>query len=254
MGRKGYMAAAAAVLLSVTVTGCDTLDQIVGADEWEKWVPEQTSLQIARSGSITETIFDSLDESYYDADELQDMIARTVRIYNEEHGEDAITVPAYSAENGSIGLTLVYKTPEDYASYNGVDFFSGSILNAQMNSITFPDSFLEVKSLSETAVVSSEEALSHKEFSIAVADVDHVVQVPGQIRYISGNAEVINSHVASPTGGEAETEAQRETGLVLPSSAVYYETEEGRSADADLSSRKESDFYIIYEPDSEPVT
>ncbi len=253
MKLRGVLLGAAALCITLTVTGCDTLDQIVGVDDWDKWTPDQTSLQISLSGSVTETIFETLDESYYDADELQDLIARSVRIYNTEHGVDSISVPAYSAENGKVYLVMSYQTPEDFASYNEVTFFNGSILNAQMSGLTFPDTFLEVKGRSASDSVPSEEALSHKEYSIAVADTDHVVQVPGQIRYISENAEIVNSHVASPKP-EAEEKKQRETGLVLPSSAVYYETEDTEAVDADLSSQKESDFFIIYEADSEPTT
>lgn len=253
MKLRSVFLGAAALCISLSVTGCDTLDQIVGSDEWEKWTPEQTSLQISLGGTVTETIFDTLDESYYDADELQDLIARSVRIYNEEHGENSITVPAYSAQNGKIYLVLTYAKPEDYASYNEVNFFNGSILSAQMNGLAYPDTFLKVNGTSASESVSSEEALSHKEYSIAVADTEHVVQVPGQIRFVSENAEIVNSHTASPKPAKEE-EKQEETGLVLPSRAVYYETEDTEAVDADLSSQKESDFFIIYEADSEPTT
>lgn len=254
MRHRGFLIGTAALLAAFSVTGCDMLDQIVGADDWEEWTPDQTSLQLSLDGGVTETIFDTLDQSYYNADELQDMIAKSVRLYNEEHGEDSIGVPGFSAENGKIQLTMTYKSPEDYTAYNDLNLFNGSILEAQMGGITFPDTFLKVDGGSGAESVSSEEALSHKELSAAVADSGHVVQVPGRILYISGNAEYVNSHVAAPKADAGPETEQKETGLVLPSNAVYYETEpEEEGIDADLSTQKESDFFIIYEADRKSV-
>lgn len=253
MKHRGLCMCAAAVCVSIAVSGCSTLDQIVGKDNWKDWTPDSTSLQISGSGSITETIIDTLDESYYDADELQDMIARSVREYNEEHGENAITVPDYTAENGRIGLVLVYSTPDDYSAYNQVPFFEGPMLDVQMSGITFPGSFRKVSgSVVSEDDVSSDEALSHKEYSIAVTNADHVVQVPGQIRYISSNAELVNSHTAKPAAETQTQETQKQTGLVLPSNAVWYETE--AEEDADLDPKAEEQIYIIYEEDPEPST
>lgn len=233
------------------VTGCSTLDQIVGKDDWDKWTPTSTSLQISLTGSVTETIIDSLNQSYYDADELQDMIARSVKEYDSEHSPESVTVPGYSAENGQINLVMHYQTGSDYADYNQVDFFNGTILDAQMAEAAFPDHFYKVNGNTEEAV-DSEEALSHKEYSVAVTDTDHVVQVPGRIHYISQNASLVNSHVAAPGAGDPETEqAKTRQGLVLPSNAVYY-AEETEGAGA--GSGEEEQMVIIYEPDPEPST
>ena len=254
MKRLAIMTCAAAAGISLLVTGCSTLDQIVGKDNWQEWTPQQTSLQISQSGSVTETIIESLDKSYYSADELQDMIARSVKEYNSEHGENSITVPGYKAENGRIDLVLVYRTADDYTSYNQVEYAQGSMLDVQMKGITFPDTFREVSGsrLSDKAV-SSEEALSHKEYSIAVTNEDHVVQVPGQIRYLSDNAQLVNSHVAAPSAESSQTEKEEQQGLVLPSNAVYYETE-SEGEDPDLSPVQPDKLYIIYEEDPEQET
>ena len=136
MKAKSLMAGALVLGVTLAVTGCSVLDQVVGWDDWKDWTPTQTSLQISAGGSVTESIFDTLDQNYYNADELQDLVARSVKSYNAEHGDHAISVPAYSAENGKVTLTLVYRTPEDYASYNQVSFADGSMLDGQMSGIT----------------------------------------------------------------------------------------------------------------------
>ena len=253
MEAKGLMAGALVLGVTLAVTGCSVLDQVVGRDDWKDWTPTQTSLQISAGGSVTESIFDTLDQNYYNADELQDLVARSVNSYNAEHGDHAISVPAYSAENGKIALTLVYRTPEDYASYNQVSFADGPMLDVQMSGITFPDTFLKANGSNLTDQgVSSDEALSHKEYSATVTVADHVVQVPGQIRYLSENAELVNSHVAQPKQ-QGETDAASETGLVLPSNAVYYGTE-GETEEAEPAVKTQQLMYIIYEKDAEQST
>ena len=253
MKRLAIMTCAALAGVSLLVTGCSTLDRIVGKDDWQQWSPQQTSLQISGGGSVTETIIDRLDEAYYDADELQDMIARSVNEYNGEHGENSITVPAYTAEDGRITLVLVYRTPDDYAAYNDVSYYQGTMLEVQMKGITFPDTFREITGSGLSYEnVASEEALSHKEYSMVATAADHVVQVPGKIRYLSGNAEPVNSHVAAPVSLPEEKETER-PGLVLPSNAVYYETEED-GEDPDLSPQKPDMMYIIYEEDQKAET
>ncbi len=253
MKAKSLMAGALVLGVTLAVTGCSVLDQVVGRDDWKDWTPTQTSLQISADGSVTESIFDTLDQDYYNADELQDLVARSVKSYNAEHGGHAISVPAYSAENGKIALTLVYQTPEDYASYNQVSFADGPMLDVQMSGITFPDTFLKVNGSNLTdQSVSSDEALSHKEYSAAVTVADHAVQVPGQIRYLSANAELINSHAAQPKLQE-ETDTASETGLVLPSNAVYYGTE-SETEEAEPAAKTQQLMYIIYEKDAEQST
>lgn len=243
----------AAVILSACLTaGCGTVGSLLDLSDWKEWTPSSTSLQIASDGTVTETIFDTLDESYYSENELQDMIARSVREYNEEHGADCITVPAYSVQDGQVMAALVYRTPEDYVSYNKLTLYSGPILSAQMEGYLFSGTFQEVSGGTVTdSSVSPQTAMARKEYSVAISDPGHTVEVPGQIRYISSNASLVNSHVAAP-GGEVPTQ-ETEEGLVLPSSAVYHREAESESADEAARREDLTYLYIIYEPDSDPL-
>ena len=112
----GICAAAAAA--ACILTGCSMLDQVVGADDWKSWKPAATTLQVYQDGSLTETILDTLNQSYYDADELQDMVARSVRLYNEDAGEAALNVTEYTVEQQNLKLVIQYASGEDYRSYN----------------------------------------------------------------------------------------------------------------------------------------
>ena len=67
---------AAIIACAWILSGCSMLDQIIGEDDWKSWTPDSNSIQVHADGSLTETIFDTLDKSWYAGNELQDMIAR----------------------------------------------------------------------------------------------------------------------------------------------------------------------------------
>lgn len=244
MKRGSTGIAAAVIMTAFLLTGCTMLDQIVGTESWKDWAPEQTSLQVYGDGSVAETIFDHLDQSWYTGDELQDMIARSMNEYNAANGENSLNVTEYSDEGGDVRVRLVYRTGEDYARYNNVVFFSGSMLDAEMQGYLFsgPFSSVEDSEIKESGLDASE-PLSHKEYRVVISDSGHVVQVPGKVRYISSNAEVINSHVIQPAASSAAAEADS----TAADTTGDPETGEGLSD-------KETDqtyLYIIYEKDQE---
>ena len=244
MRKAGTATVAAVVATAFLLTGCTMLDQIVGTESWKEWTPEKTSLQVYGDGSVAETIFDHLDQAWYTGDELQDMIARSMNEYNAANGENALNVTEYSDEGGDVRVRLIYRTAEDYARYNNVTFFSGSMLDAEMEGYLFtgPFSSVDGSGIKEQGLDASE-PLSHKEYQVAISDGGHVVQVPGEVRYISSNAEVVNSHVVQPAASPGtETE-----GASTDNITGDPETGEGLSD-------KETDrtyLYIIYEKDQE---
>ncbi len=256
MRRSEIGICAAAAAAACILTGCSMLDRVVGADDWKSWKPTMTTLQVYQDGSLTETIIDTLDQSYYNADELQDMVARSVRLYNEEAGTDALTVTEYAASQQDLKLVIQYASGEDYRSYNQLVFFDGSVLEAEMEGFLFANSFRRVE---RGKVVQEEvpdgEALAHKEYRVTITDSGHAVQVPGKICYVSVNAEPVNSHAARPLPEKTEEKAEKETdeGLVLPSSAVYRKpetvTETEKKPEISGEERDRSYIYVLYEKD-----
>ncbi len=240
MGKSSLGIAAAALSAACLLTGCSVLNQVVGADSWKDWTPEETALSVYGDGSVTETIFDSLNASWYTGDELQDMIARSMKEYNAEWGEDALNVTEYSDEGGQVRTTLVYKTGEDYARYNNVAFFSGSMLDAELEGYLFTGPFAAVDGVQiSSGEADQDEALSHKEYSVVISDGTHAVQVPGEIRFISAGAQMINSHAArsAPVGGSSAEDA---AGTYVEPALALSDKEFDRTL-----------LYIIYEKDQD---
>ncbi len=225
MRSAGFITSAAVIACALCLTGCSTLDRIIGADDWKDWTPTTTSIQVHGDGTLTETIFDRLDQSWYQGNELQDMIARSMNEYNASNTDGAVLVTSYSDAGGDVKVSIDYRTWEDFARYNNTVFFSGSMLDAQLQGFLFPGPFYEVKGSERSdQTVDSAEPVSHKEYSVVISDSGHTVQVPGEIRYVGEGAQVINSHVARMS-------------------------EEGQKEEA-----SEASLYIIYEKDQDSYT
>lgn len=206
--------AAAALFAGVSLLGgCDMLQQ-------ETWEPQESAaISIDEAGSITEIIQEKLDAAYYDAAELQTMIDKEVADYNSQHGENSITVKTYEAAEGSVKLIMEYATAEDYAAFNNVEFYYGSMINAQLEGYLFDVSYKKVRDgVVQGSEVSGSEVIRNMADTVLVVRAPLEVKVPGEVIYTSTNAEVLETSVVNATG---EQEDEADEGLVLPSNAVY---------------------------------
>lgn len=222
--------------------GCEMVQEQIDIllPQEEEWAPEQTSLDVREDGSMTETILQHLDQSYYDTEELSKMIAQTVQAYNGSAEPAPITIDEQVMEGADVTLTMSYAAAEDYAAYNNVVFFNGSMLNAQMEGFLFGNDFKKVSGgATGEEMISNEEPLSHKECQVLVTDTSHVVYAPGKVLYCSANASVRDGRIVVP----APAMEQEVQGLVLPSSTVYVEAQ----GEISSSDKEKTYVYIIYE-------
>lgn len=234
---------AAAVLLAVLsgLGGCGIMEDV------ESLVPEKaqnfetTTLVAYKDGTIRETVVDTLDESYYNSEDLKKMIDETVSAYCADNGEAAVVTDNFTVEENRVVLGMTYKSAADYAAYNNVYFFNGPMLQAQMDGYLFNHDFYKVEEgAAAQDKISAEEPLSHKEYSVLVTDASHVVRVPGEIRYVSANAKVQDAYTMVP----GEPEESTEQVLVLPSSAVYVQE---KSSDETAAEADRALIYILYD-------
>lgn len=232
-GKTGRMAAVA--VCALMLGGCGLL----GDAPWE---PTETALQVREDGTMTEVVIDQLEQSYYNASELESMINSSVSEYNKSHGADSVKIDELLLENNQVKLTLTYASAKDYADYNNVRFYNGSMLGAEMDGFLFYNQFKQVEK--GTVVqdnISNEEPLKHKEYQVLVTDTSHIVQVPGDVVFVSVNGAPTGERDIKPV---AESAPAQQDGLVLPSSAVYVEDDHSPVTAKDL---EKTYVYIIYE-------
>ena len=228
--------------LALCLCGCEMAQQMQEMFPEEEETPSVTTLTAAADGSISETIVDLFDKSYYDETELKDLVDQTVAEYNASSKTSAVTVDDFQTEEGRVMLKMTYLDAAAYAGYNHVPFFNGSILDAQMEGFLFLNDFRKVaKSEAEPATISNAEPLSHKEYQVLITDLSHAVKVPGKIAYISANTNLADKELVIP----AAVEESPEEGLILPSSAVYVQKKENTQLSDDEIEK--TYMYVIYD-------
>lgn len=233
---KKFVTAAALMAGIALLGGCDKLQQ-------EKWEPQEPgAISISEEGIITETIQETLDQSYYDAAELKNMIDSEVADYNGKNGENSVTVKTYEAAEGAVTLVMEYASAGDYAKFNNVEFYYGSMIDAQLEGYLFDVSFKRVNDgVIQGSAVTGEEVIKHMADQVLIVRAPLEVQVPGEVHFTSTNAEVRAADVVNATG---EQEEEEDEGLVLPSNAIYKEEQ----ADATLAEEAAANrVYIIFE-------
>lgn len=227
----GMMAAAAS--FAMLLGGCDMLNQ----QQWEPQEPD--AISISEDGSITEIVQDTLDEAYYSASELQNMITSEVADYNKKNGENSVQVKLFENEGQAVRLVMVYASAEDYASFNNVEFYYGSLINAQLEGYLFDVSYKRVQNgVVSDSTVSGSEVIKAMDKEVMIVKAPLEVKVPGSILYTSTNAEVWADNVVYAAGKKEE----ESIGLVLPSNTVY------KGEETTLAQQAEANrVYIIFE-------
>lgn len=244
MTGKKIVVTAALAAGAALLGGCEQLGELELFKEKTEWAPrESDAISVSREGVITEYIQEELDASYYSASELETMINSEVGEYNSQNGADSVKVVELSAEGNAFKLTMEYASGTDFAQFNNTEFYLGSMINAQLAGYLFDVSYKKVESGAAVEdIVSGSEVIKEMDKTVLVLQAPMEVHVPGEVLYISANAEVLSSDVINATGKEEE-EAQE---LLLPSNDVYISGGSSMTvAEAEAANR----VYIIYDED-----
>lgn len=149
---------------------------------------EQSQVSLLKDGTVEATIIETFDKSYYDKDELQQMILEEAASYNRSVAQGAVSVDKVSVENGIAKVKMTYASAEDYGAFNDGIFFTGSVSQAREAGYDLN------KVLSSTtdalATVGMSDILAMTDVSILITDMKDPVVLNGKATYISGNVTV----------------------------------------------------------------
>lgn len=178
----------------------------------KKWKPQKSSaISVGKEGTITEYVSDTLDESYYSATELQSMIESEISDYNNKNGENSVSMKDFQVNGKDVQLTMEYGKAEDYAQFNHTEFYYGSMINAQLAGYLFDVSYKEVKNgVAGSASVSGTEVLKNMASEVIVVTAPVEVHVPGDVLYISDNAQILAADDVYASG-ESDDESEEKS-------------------------------------------
>lgn len=226
-----------AAIVAGLITGCSSFK------------PDQTGILVKKNGSIVSVIKESLDRDYYDQTELKAMIDETVDLYNASVGTKQVTVDQYEVENGQATLKMSYDSAADYQSMNQVEFYQGDLASAYGTEYGLEGTFFKVEKGKKTEQpLDKETVLATKNYNVVVLEEELLVEVPGDIVFVSNDVEVLGKKQAKTGEGtiQATNEVQTEASISdIP--VINPEGTESTEAQTEAPAEESSHlYYIIY--------
>lgn len=187
--RKAVKLGMLSVLSAALLAGC-------GAE----FSAEKDTVYVQKKGTIKGANVAVFDKDYYDETELSDFITDTVNTYVAKAGDGTVEIREFAVEDQVAHIYLDYAGAEDYANFNGVEFFAGNILDAKAEGYDIPNAF--------TAVTDKETTWDAEDNKIVIVGQQTQVQVDGTILFVSDNVSVTGKNTADVTYDILDQEAQ----------------------------------------------
>ena len=91
---------------------------------------ERSTLIFSRKGGITAVSVEPFDKDYYSKEELDQTVDTALKDYQAAGGK-GISKKSLSVGNGTARLVMTYDSAEDYAKFNRVPAYFGTVSGAQ---------------------------------------------------------------------------------------------------------------------------
>jgi hypothetical protein len=89
-----------------------------------------SSITINKNGSISNSIVEEFEESYYDIDSLKTMIETSISEYNNRNSGAGISLKSCKMVNSMANVTIEYGNYSAYSGFNNESFFVGTVTDA----------------------------------------------------------------------------------------------------------------------------
>lgn len=169
---------------------------------------------VDNKGKVTEALVEDFDKDYYSAEELEAFVNAEIADYEATHEAGTVKMSGLSVENSTARMVMKYASATAYRDFHQVNFFVGTVVDAQTAGYKFDVMFAEVTDgTAGEATLSGDVAMAAEGNVLVIQDyID--VQVPGTITYVSEGVTVTGS-------GSASIVAANETD-VAPVSYILY--------------------------------
>lgn len=166
-----------AALASISMVGCGSASK-----------EEETVVSISKEGTVSESIVESFDKSYYDEEELKQTILSEVAAYNREMQTGNITVEKIEVKDSMATVEMTYASVADYEGFQGGVFFLGTAQEAQ-------DAGYDLNTVlsgtqNELETIGMSDMLAMTDYQILITDKKETVELNGKAAYVSDNVTV----------------------------------------------------------------
>ena len=139
---------------------------------------------VLKDGKIVSTDVENFDEKKYDEAELESYVADIVDTYNKKNGEDSLKQKEFSVEENVATLVLEYANGDVYEDISGVEFFTGTIKEAQKAGYTFDVNFAQMKD-GKAVAADAKDFVKGEDYKVVIIKSNTKVVVPGEICFVS---------------------------------------------------------------------
>lgn len=172
------MAAALAVLIAVTGTSLSGCGMAVRS--------ASTSLSIDETGKLREEIVEPQGQDDFTAEELEGYIEQEIELYNRSR-EGAVKLNSCTVLNGEVKISLEYASFDDYAAFNQVTCFAGTLQEAEDAGYEVERTWLEPGGTKGDMEIIRER---FREWKVFIVSEEINVKVPDKILYASENVKI----------------------------------------------------------------
>lgn len=94
-----------------------------------------TNISIDKNGKVTNAIYEEFGQAYYDLEELSDVALAEISTYNNEYTQEKVTLESAEIvdESGYVKVVMKYESAYDYAHFNHLTLFYGTVKEAVDN-------------------------------------------------------------------------------------------------------------------------
>lgn len=165
---------------------------------------EETTVTVDEDGRITQALVEDFSQENYSSQELEKEIAGLIETYNGENQSKGVSMESCQVKDGQARVVLEYASSEDYRGFNLVDFFAGTVDQAQQEGYSFDCGFLDA---GKNTVAKGTVPDTCTQMQTVIVKEPTCVLTPGEILYVSSNMEILDSNrarLSSDTGIENE--------------------------------------------------
>lgn len=196
MHKKKWTGMAAALFFLAQAAICAACSTKAGAQA-------VTGVKLGKDGSVTATIAETFDREYYTEDGLRAMIQSELAAYDSTGEKVTLTEMKKQEEEAGIVVVMEYASSQDYAAFNEVTFFCGTVAEAQKAGY-MKDAVLTAASDTEKTLQKEElSALAEKQ--VVIFSEPMQVQVPTKVLYLSAGSRLVDGKCVEASGDGALT-------------------------------------------------
>lgn len=174
----------------------------------QKTDADVSTVFIEKKGSVVSVDVESLDRDYYSAEELESYITEHIEDYTGENG-DSVEKLSFDVEGETAKLKMEYDSFEDYAGFNGIEFYHGTVVKAQAEGYDFETEFYSVEDGEKQGNAAKADVLADDDAKVAIIKANVNVRVPGSILFVSSkDTKLEGKDTVSITGEGANEEAE----------------------------------------------